>query len=468
MTTPQNHTTAELRDTLQAEQELFGQLGVFRVRILGINALGLLHRHAADLIMVLRTGGTVQVLLLDPESAQFRKRRDAEEKRKGKISNRLLMEMEASIAILRDILNRMLHEYEYDIEILTNRFQIRLYDHRADKSLLFVETPQNKSLLYRNVLFTQKPARVPPESKLLSAKNNGPSAEYAQRLELFQNSWEAAQAIPLEYLRDNILIVSPRKSDAPHIYKQAVELHKKRRLDEASTLYNAVLRLEKPKQPTEEQIDLARRFLPRIFTTVREPFELKDLVVAIHPRKSERLIGYHPIWEDDIDFLNDNDPADHEIVWIKYSKDLKVENAWSFWHGKVLFTTESVANANANGFRVKVNAQWGKHGLLLEGWEEKIGVDARVPGYAEFETLQFDRLRKERRSAESPYADRWPRRFEGDLDDFVKFPVELDVAGKLDEHNMIVVSRYPNAVISQWYLPYNVRPKVDWPRSDIK
>ncbi len=35
---------------------------------------------------------------------------------------------------------------------------------------------------------------------------------------------------------------------------------------------------------------------------------------------------------------------------------------------------------------------------------------------------------------------------------------------KLDEHQMIVVSRYANAVISQWYLPYNIRPKDDWPR----
>ncbi len=110
--------------------------------------------------------------------------------------------------------------------------------------------------------------------------------------------------------------------------------------------------------------------------------------------------------------------------------------------------------------------QWGKHGPLLEGWEEKIGVDAIVPGFPDFEPMQFSRLKRERGPAEGHYADRWPKRFEGELDEFVTFPVELDMNGKLDEQKMIVVSRYANAVISEWYLPYNIRPKADWPHGD--
>jgi len=58
----------EWRDSQQAEQELLGRPGIERVRILGINALGILHRHAADLTEILRGGGTLEVLLLDPES----------------------------------------------------------------------------------------------------------------------------------------------------------------------------------------------------------------------------------------------------------------------------------------------------------------------------------------------------------------------------------------------------------------
>ena len=61
------------------------------------------------------------------------------------------------------------------------------------------------------------------------------------------------------------------------------------------------------KKPTKDEAALARRFLPRVFTTAGEPFALKDLVVVIHPDKTQRLIGYHLVWEDDIDFLSEND-----------------------------------------------------------------------------------------------------------------------------------------------------------------
>ena len=467
MADEQNQSTVEIRDTFQAEQELFGQTDIWRVRIWGINALGLLHRRSADLITILRNGGMVEVLLLDPESAEFRKRRDAEEKRKGKVSNRLLTEMEASIAILRDVLNLMLHEHEHDIDTLKNQFQIRLSDRRADTSYLFVETPESKSLLYRKIPRPSQPAAGASESNFLSVTGGGESAEYTRKLRLFHDYWADAKVVSSKYLRSNLEIVSPRKSDAPHIYSQAMELHRQHRLHEASTLYSTVLRLEKPGKPSEEQVDLARRFLPRVCTTKREPFDLKDFVVLIHPNQTKRLLGYHLIWEDDIDFLTDNDPADHEIVWVKYSKDLKVEGAWSYWHGKTLLTSTAVPDANANNFRIKVNVQWGKHGSLLEGWQEKIGVDAAVPGYPDFEQLEFSRLSKERHLAEGHYADRWPKRFEGDLDDFINFPVEIDLEGKLDKHEMIFVSRYTNAVISQWCVPYNIAPKVDWPEDAI-
>ena len=42
-------------------------------------------------------------------------------------------------------------------------------------------------------------------------------------------------------------------------------------------------------------------------------------------------------------------------------------------------------------------------------------------------------------------------------------PPGEDVTSRLEEHQMIVVTRYPNAVLTGWHLPYNVRPKRDWP-----
>ncbi len=30
-------------------------------------------------------------------------------------------------------------------------------------------------------------------------------------------------------------------------------------------------------------------------------------------------------------------------------------------------------------------------------------------------------------------------------------------------HRMVTISKYPNAVISEWFLPYNIHPKMAWP-----
>jgi hypothetical protein len=124
-----------------------------------------------------------------------------------------------------------------------------------------------------------------------------------------------------------------------------------------------------------------------------------------------------------------------------------------------LFDLPGVRHVNIFG----INAQWGKHGSLLEGWHEKVGVDTAIPGYSEFETMEFTRLIEGRNPSEGTYPGRWPERFEGSRGDFLDFAVEIDLESKLRKHNMIIVSRYANAVISQWFLPYNIRPKNDWP-----
>lgn len=454
----------EGRDTVELEREFLEQPGILRIRIMGINALGILHRHAMDLLAILRNGGTVEVLLLDPESAEFRRHRDRQEKSGGKVSNRILAETEASLAILRDILNQLLHRYDLNVIDVSSRFSIRFYDRRADVSLLFVETPKQKALLHRKIPLRMSLPGRPTHSHLVSARSDRKASAYLAQKALFEDCWRAAKVVSLENLSSDIEIVSPRSSDAAHLYAQATELHKKRRLDEASVLYRTVLKLAKPHEPSAQQVHLARRFMPRVFTTRLEPFELKDFVAVLHPKKSKRLIGYHLIWEDDIDYLNDNDPADHEIVWVKYGIDYSlVEQAWSNTHGSILSTDRAVADANVHNQRVKVNVQWGKHASLLEGWEDKIGVDHHVSGHPDFEPLQFSRLSEGRNPVESHYSERWPKRFKGKLNDFTQFPVEIDMQAKFEEHKMVAVSCYPNAVISEWFLPYNVYPKAGWP-----
>ena len=138
---------------------------VERVRILGINALGLLHEHRSNLVRIIdpKEGGSVEILLLKgallaQDASQAFQARVAEEEgkikgREGRIANRIQAEWEASIAILADILNRLLEKHE--MTDLQQRFQIRFHKEYPDRSVLFVdkkeedeETGQSKHRKY--------------------------------------------------------------------------------------------------------------------------------------------------------------------------------------------------------------------------------------------------------------------------------------------------------------------------------
>ena len=151
MTTSVKASSKERRSHIEAESDLFALPDIRRVRILGVNALGILHAYGERLLAILQNEGIVEVLLLSLRSAEFIRRRDQEEIWNGRISNRLEAEMEASKAILRDNLNMLLQQHEHDIETLEKRFQIRLYDTKSDKGLLFVSTTKDEALLYRQL-----------------------------------------------------------------------------------------------------------------------------------------------------------------------------------------------------------------------------------------------------------------------------------------------------------------------------
>ncbi|RJS82118.1 hypothetical protein CW713_05535, partial [Methanophagales archaeon] len=73
--------------------------------IFSINSLGLFHEHREDMISLLKKGGSMRVLLLDPESEVFKNRERKEEEIKGQISGRLRAEYMASVAYCKDIIN---------------------------------------------------------------------------------------------------------------------------------------------------------------------------------------------------------------------------------------------------------------------------------------------------------------------------------------------------------------------------
>src|SRR5690606_1370071 len=104
--------------------------------------------------------------------------------------------------------------------------------------------------------------------------------------------------------------------------------HRRRRLEEASRDYARLLELDPPSVPSPEQARRIMELAPLLQTRIDEPFALEDCVAIHHPSRS--LIAYHLFWDDDIDFPEDNDPTDHEIIWVEYEpvsgKPLRVQS----------------------------------------------------------------------------------------------------------------------------------------------
>lgn len=260
-------------------------------------------------------------------------------------------------------------------------------------------------------------------------------------------------------------------------HARGVDFHLQRRLDEASREYAAVLTREPARPPTADEVAIVRRLAPRVFTTPSEFFGLKDAAAVLHP--SERLIAYHLFWEDDIDFPEDNDPCDHELVWVRYRPGgMAIERFWTYFHGRLLDGGEVALNdARANEQRPRVDVQWGKHGSLPFGWQQqRIVADAGdierdYTGQGPLTLLDYNRatwkkLTSEgRRLKEHPLARRlgWPERFDGAFEQFTDFSKSIDLVGMLDRQKLVAVSRWNSAVINQQFLAYNFRPKTEWP-----
>src|SRR5262249_36875127 len=120
-----------------------------------------------------------------------------------------------------------------------------------------------------------------------------------------------------------------------------------------------------------------------------EFFPLREFAVILLP--TERLMAYHLSCEDDIDYPEDNDPRDNELIWLKYSENKgSIENIVAYFHGLFLKGGEALINdARGHGMRPRVNIQWGKHGSLPVGWEEMTIV--ANPGDAEKKYYPSDR-----------------------------------------------------------------------------
>lgn len=233
----------------------------------------------------------------------------------------------------------------------------------------------------------------------------------------------------------------------------AISFHKPDRcLAAASREYARVLEFDPPRWPTEKEFGLARKFIPKVYVVPKEFFELKDFAAIIHPEKP--LITYHFFWEDDIDFPEDNDPCDHEVVWVEYQPDEgELVNLYTYYHSWVLTSGELPVGED----RPVVYVQWGKHGSLPVDWQSRRGI--RKDMEATYKRLHEDG----RVQQDFPLARGWPKKFAGSWEDFIDFSKFIDPLELLEKNKMVMVSRWNNAVIDRYFLFYNFYPKIEWP-----
>ena len=260
------------------------------------------------------------------------------------------------------------------------------------------------------------------------------------------------------------------KSDSDNVlyhYRLGYAYHLMRRLMEASSEYEIALRLDPPQIPSEEFFEFSLKYAPRIFVNPKEYFKLKDLVAVIHPIKP--IIAYNLFWEDDIDYPGDNDPSDHEVVWIEFNKSKgKVTGVYTYFHKAILSTEEAVKDANLRNQRARINVQWGEHGSLPLRWEklhpevifEKIGKRIKIKNMAQ----RYQELSKSIKNPHHPLAKDWPKKFTGSYKDFITFTKYIEIRRFLTKKKMVIINQWPNAVINRYFLNYNYFPKKQWPK----
>ncbi len=241
------------------------------------------------------------------------------------------------------------------------------------------------------------------------------------------------------------------------INAQAQAAHGKRNLGDSTPLYKQLLAADTPVAPTAAQRALVLKFAPRLHNVANEFFPLKDIAVILHPQKP--IIAYHLFWDDDLGFPSDNDPCDHEVVWVEYDPaTTNVVRVSTYWHGRIVSTAPAAADANAHGGRPWIGVEWGFHGSIP--WQAvgqvKVVDDILRDHYNSAHTGLKQR-------PPDPLARGWPKEYAGDFAAFTLFAVPFDPRPLLRERDLIYVSRWANATLNRYCLRYNFAAKTEWP-----
>ena len=238
---------------------------------------------------------------------------------------------------------------------------------------------------------------------------------------------------------------------------QSQAAHDKRCLNEASGFYREALALDPPTAPSDKQFAFVMKFAPRLHTVPGEFFPLRDIVAIIHPDRP--VIAYHLFWDDDIDFPADNEPADHEIVWVEYDPTSQtVTKVSAYLHSYIVQGEGAAEEANAHGGRPWIGVEWGKHGSLPWGAADGAEGAGKVLQH-NWTALSTTGRQKQ----DHPLARGWPLKFVGDFNAYKEFSRPFDPRDQLEGKRLILVSRWSNAAINQYCLRYNFAPKTQWP-----
>lgn len=230
--------------------------------------------------------------------------------------------------------------------------------------------------------------------------------------------------------------------------RKAFDTHVLRRLNEASVMYSQLLNVKPPAPLNADELELVLSLAPILYTHSKDPFPLKSAAAILH--STESWIAYHLFWEDDIDFPEDNDPADHEVLWIRFDPQTKrpLEQV-TYFHGHLL--RETLAPSQYP----KTAIEWGKHGslpmtsggewtpVLKRNWEKLNQSGIRMPHHG--------------------LARTWPKRFAGTYEEYTKFETPVSLSKVLQQNKNWVKSKWANAVLDQYLISFNFAPKIEWP-----